>query len=146
MSPVWTERLAIEVLPADVCADVTVTLLVMVSAMVPLTFSEIVHEPAAGKLAPDRLSEAPPPFAATVPPQLLVRLLGNATASPDGKLSVNATPERAELELGLLMLIVKLVTPFSGMLGTPNACAICGGSNCTGITSKFLVDNEVLPA
>jgi hypothetical protein len=118
----------------------------MVSAMVPLTFSEIVHELAAGKLAPDRLRKAPPAFAATVPPQLLVRLLGNATASPDGKLSVKATPERAELELGLLMLNVKLVTPFSGMLGTPNAWAICGGSNCTGITSNFLVDNEALPA
>ena len=82
----------------------------IVPVVVPVTLSEITHELDAANVAPDKLT-APDPFAVMVPPQLLVRLLVEEIASPAGKLSANATLDNAELELGLLMLNVRLVMP-----------------------------------
>jgi hypothetical protein len=144
-SPACTTRLEVEVFPGGVWLEVMVTLLVIVPVFVPVTFNETRHDPTDGRVAPDKLTEDPPAIPVTVPPQLLVRLLGDATTNPDGKLSVNATPDNEAEELGLLMLKVRLVIPFSGMLATPNVLTICGGASCAGITVKT-TPNDVLPA
>lgn len=54
--------------------------------------TEIVHEPAGPRLAPDKLTDDEPSTAVAVPPQVLFRLPGVATTKPAGRLSVNATP------------------------------------------------------
>src|SRR5580698_8822014 len=127
--PPWTTSVAVEVLPAPVCVEVTVTLLLSVPVVVPITLKEIVQEAPAAKLPADKLAEEVPEAPVTVPPQpLSVKLLGVATASPAGKLSANEMPDKGVAELRLLMVNVKLVTPFKGMLAAPNVLVICGGN------------------
>ena len=62
---------------------------------------------------PDRLTEPLPATAVAVPPQAPVRLLGFATTSPAGRVSVNAIPFSVRLLFGLPMLKVSVVSPFT---------------------------------
>src|SRR6266566_2782177 len=94
--------------------------------VVPVTLNEIVHEPLAASVPAERLIEPDPAVAVVVPLHVLLRLLGFATTSPAGKLSVNATPLRLVV-FGLLMVNVRLVLAFSGIEAAPNAFAIVGG-------------------
>ena len=75
--------------------------------------SEIVFEPAVAVIVP--------------PPHEPVRPLGVATTDPPGNVSVNATPVSAVDVFELLIVSVRLVVPFSGMVSAPKALAIRGG-------------------
>src|SRR5258708_19998799 len=70
-----------------------------------------------------------PATAVAVPPQVFESALGVATTSPVGRVSVKATPVSATvLAAGLVMVKVREVVPFSGMVAAPNALAIDGGA------------------
>jgi hypothetical protein len=96
-----TKRDAVAVLPGGARAAVTVTALVFVPTVVPVTLTEIVQEPSTeptrsrSKL-PERLTLPLPAVAVTVPPNgaakhVPVSPFGVATTSPAGRLSVNRT-------------------------------------------------------
>lgn len=76
--------------------------------VVPVTFTEKVQEPPAAIVPPERFTEDPE--AVMVPePQDPVRPFGLATTRPAGRASVNATPARATVEFGLVMVKLKVV-------------------------------------
>src|SRR5271157_945125 len=110
-----TARLAVEVLPVPAFEEVTCTLLLNVPAVLPCTLTETAQDPPPAIAPPARLTELPPPAAVMPPPQLLVTPGVDATVMPLGKLSVNATPLRATLELGFVILSVKVLVPPSGI-------------------------------
>lgn len=87
-----TARLALEVLPVPASVEVTVTLLSLEPAVVPVTVSETTQEVPGLRLVPDRLTEEEPSAAVAVPLHVVVRFPGVATVRPSGRLSVNATP------------------------------------------------------
>lgn len=89
--------------------------------------TETVQLPLAGMVPPFRLIEPEPAVAVAVPLQSLVRPFGVATTRPAGKLSVKETPLSATPVFGFVMVKVKEVVPFSGMLAAPKALAIDGG-------------------
>ena len=67
---------------------------------------------------------------------------GVATTSPAGKVSVNATPvSDTAFAVGLVMLNVKLVVPFRGIVAAPNVLLIVGGA----ITVCDVAGLDVLP-
>ena len=75
---------------------------------------------------PDRAMEAAE--VVMVPePQEPVRPFGLATARPVGSVSPNATPLRATVALGLVMVKLRVVVAFRLMLAAPKALAIDGG-------------------
>ena len=117
---------AFEVLPVPPSVELTVTLLFLVPAVVPCTFTETMHEALDAKIPPERLTEPDPAVAVAVPPQPLLRLDGVATTKPEGRLSVNAIP-LAELVFGLLIVKVRLVVPFNGIVAAPNALVMDTG-------------------
>lgn len=117
---------ALDVLPVPPSVELTVTLLFLTPAVVPLILTETAQELLAPRVPPERLTDPDPATAVAVPPQALLRLDGVATINPAGRLSVNAMP-LAELLLGLLMVNVRLVTLFSGMLAAPNALLMLTG-------------------
>src|SRR5215471_8995394 len=98
----------LDVLPAPPSMEVTWTLLFLTPRLRAVTFSEKVQLVLAASVPPERLMLPDPAVAVAVPPQVLLKPLGVATARPDGKLSVNATPVRPPL-LGLLMVKVRVV-------------------------------------
>lgn len=108
----------------DVTADVV---LAKLPAAVPVTFTENVQEALAASVPPLRLT---PVFWVAVmvpPPQLPVRPLGVEIIKPAGRVSLKATPLSVVLVLGLLIVKLRLVEPFCGMLAAPNAFVIVGG-------------------
>jgi hypothetical protein len=74
-----------------------------------------VQEALVAKVLPDRVIELAPAVGLNVPPQVLLPFGVGATTSPDGKLSVNAMPVSVTVVFGLLMLMVTVVVPFSGI-------------------------------
>ena len=133
---------ALEVLPVPPLVEVTWTLLFFTPAVVPVTFTETVHEAPGVSVAPLKLTDEDPPTAVAVPPHVLVRFGVEATTSPAGRLSVKATPFRVRFWLVLLTVNVRLVVPFSGMVAAPNALAMVGGL----MTVKLAEDVLPLPA
>jgi hypothetical protein len=98
---------------------------------VPVTFTTTVQvAPGVVILPPVRVMLLPPAVARAVPPQLLESpLFGVATSSPEGSVSVKATPIKATvLAAGLVMVKVNEVVPFSTTLAAPKALAIDGGA------------------
>ena len=87
-----TVTLALDVFPVPAVVALTVTLLFLTPAVVPLTFADTVHDVPGARLAPLRLTDEEPFTAVAVPVQVLFRLLGVATIRPDGKLSEKAIP------------------------------------------------------
>jgi len=64
-----------------------------------------------------------------VPPHVVNRLGVAATCSPAGNVSVKPTPSCATvLAGGLVSVSVRLVEPFNGIIGAPNALAMDGGA------------------
>jgi len=92
-----TLRLAFEVFPVPPFVELTVTLLFFTPVVVPCTFTETVQLAPGARLAPERLTVEEPAVAVAVPPHVLFRLEGVATAKPAGRLSVNATPFSVKL-------------------------------------------------
>ena len=120
------EAVAVPSVPPSV--DVTLpVVLVSKPVATPVTFTVMVQVPLIGITPPARITEPVPAVAVTVPPQVLTKPLGLATSKPAGRLSVTATPDRAVVAFGLVMVMVKVVTPFSGITATPNALLIVGG-------------------
>src|SRR6266481_9928985 len=122
-----TVMLAFDVLPVPPSVEVTCTLLFFPPAVVPCTFTDTVQLAVAANVPPDRLTEPEPATAVAVPPQVLLRLLGVATTSPAGRMSVKAIPLSATVVFGLLMVKVSDVAPFSGIWAAPNALLMVGG-------------------
>src|SRR5215471_18056454 len=118
---------AFEVLPVPALVEVACTLLFLTPAVVPWTSTETVQLAPGARLTPVRLTDEEPPTPVAVPPQVLVRFGVEATTRPAGKLSVKATPFSVKLTLVLLMVKVRLVVPFNGMVAAPKALAIVGG-------------------
>ena len=89
-----TFMIADAVWPVPPSVDVTVpVVLFFVPAVVPLTFTENVHEALAAKVAPDKLTDPDPAAAAIVPPpQVPVRPFGVEITRPAGNASLNPTP------------------------------------------------------
>lgn len=125
-----TLMLAEAVPPVPPSFEVTLPVTLFLSpALVPVTFTENVHEVFAANVAPARLITLPPAVAVMVPPpQLPVRPLGFDTTSPVGNASLNATPVKAVVVFGFWMVKLKEVKPFSGMLAAPNALLITGAA------------------
>ena len=87
----------------------------------------MVQEAFAARAPPVSEMDPEPAAAVTVPPQLLVKPFGVATTRPAGSESLNATPLRASVVFGLLMLKVSDVELFRRMLAAPKALVIVGG-------------------
>ncbi len=137
----------LEVLPVPAIVSLTVTLLGANPATVPLTFTEIVHEAPAARLAPVKETLPEPAVAVGVVLQVFVRLLGLATTrvpgAAFGKVSVNEIPLSTEAALlfGLVIVNVRLVVPLSGMDEAPKTLLMVGGS----MTVKLGLAVAVLP-
>src|SRR5258708_20195776 len=97
-----TVTLGLEVFPVPPSVDVTCTLLFFTPAVVPVTFTDNVHEALIASVPPDRLTVPEPATAVAVPPQVLLNPLGVATTRPAGRLSVKATPVSATLAFGFV--------------------------------------------
>jgi hypothetical protein len=123
-----TVNVALEVFPVPPFVELTVTLLFFTPAVVPVTFTENVHEVDGTKLAPERLTlEEPATAVIAPPPQVPVNPLGVATTSPAGRLSVNAIPLSVEFVFELVIVKLRVVLPFSGTVAAPNDFVIEGG-------------------
>jgi hypothetical protein len=97
-------------------------------AAMPCTFTLTLQLAFAASVAPVRLIEPDPAAAVTVPVQVVTSPFGVATCKPAGRVSLNATPVSARLELGLLSVKVSEVFAFSRMLAAPKALVIVGGA------------------
>src|SRR5262245_64010407 len=122
-----TVMLAFEVLPVPPSVEVTSTELFLTPAIVPCTFNETVQLALAANVPADKLTVPAPATAVAVPPQLFVRFGVLATTRPAGRLSVNAKPFNVTAVLGLVMVNVNVVEPFSGIVNAPKALMIDGG-------------------
>ncbi len=118
---------AFDVLPVPPSVELTCTLLFFTPPVVPVTFTEIVHDALVASVPPDRLAEPAPATAVAVPPHVLVNPLGVATVRPAGRVSVNARPFSATLVFGLATVNVSDVLPLSTIVAAPNAFVIVGG-------------------
>jgi hypothetical protein len=96
--------------PGGASFEVTVLVVLVCTPMAtPVTFTENVHEAPAASIAPDRLMLFDPATAVIVPPpQEPVTPLGVDTISPDGSISVNASPVSA-IEFGLVRVKLRAV-------------------------------------
>lgn len=119
--------LAFEVLPTPPSVAVTCTLLFLTPAELPVTLTEKVQDPLAGKVPATRLVEDAPAVAVAVPPQVFAIPLGVAKTNPAGRASVNANPDSAMAAFGFCSVNVRLVTPPTGLLAAPKALLIVGG-------------------
>ena len=103
-----TVREVLEVLPVPATVSLTVTLLGAAPATVPFTFTEIMHDAPAAKLAPVKETTPEPATTAGAVLQVLVKPLGVATTrvpgAAFGKVSVNEIPFRTEAPNTLLMV------------------------------------------
>jgi hypothetical protein len=101
----------------------------LVPAVVPVTFTENVQLPLAAIVPPVRPIEPLPVTAVMVPvPQAPATPLGVATSNPPGRPSRKPTPVSPALGLGLLIVKVREVDPFSGMVAAPKALTKVGGA------------------
>ena len=122
---------AMAVLPVPLLVDVTVTELFFTPALVAVTLRETEQLPMAASVPSKRLTVPLPAVAVAVPPQVELRPLGVETTSPDGRVSVNATPVIGE-RLGFVIVNMREVAPPTGMDATPNALVIDGGDAMAG--------------
>jgi hypothetical protein len=110
---------AFEVFPVPACVDVAVTLLFLIPAVAPVTSREIVQEELTANVPAARLMDEAPAAAVMVPVQVVTTFGGVPTTKPAGRLSVNVTPVRARLALGLAIVKLSDVEPCSGMDAAP---------------------------
>ena len=93
-----------------------------VPAAMPVTLTENVQLALAARVAPLRLIAFVPWVAVIVPPpQEPVRPFGVEITRPAGNVSLKPTPVNPAVVLGFVMVKLKLVEPFSGMLAAPKA-------------------------
>ena len=101
-------------------------MLFFIPTLVPVTATEKEQELAAAKVNAVMPIVLPPAFAAILPVQLPLRLLGLATTRPDGKVSFAETLFKVNAEFGFAKVKVRDVVPFSGIVAGLNAFAIVG--------------------
>jgi hypothetical protein len=107
-----------------------------------MTLALNVQEPLPARAAPDRLMLVPAGLAVIAPPpQLPVRPLGVATTTPDGRASVKLMPLN-ELAFGFVMVKLRLVVPFNGMVSAPNAFWMLGGE---GVCAEATIADTKVP-
>ncbi len=121
-----TVSVAVEVLPVPPLVEVTVTLLLLIPEVIPVTFTSTLQFELAGTVPPDRLQDDAPTVAVAVPPQRSASCGLEAMMRPAGRVSVNATPVRA-VALGLTMMTCSDVVPFNGIVAAPKVLTILGG-------------------
>src|ERR1700730_18122085 len=116
-----TVALAEAVLPVPPSTEVTVlVVLFFVPNVVPVTFTPKVHEALDASVAAVKLTLPDPAVAVIVRlPQLPVSPCGVETPRPAGSESVKPTPVSAVEALGLLIVKLSDVDPFSTMLAAP---------------------------
>jgi len=97
-------------------------------AVTPVTFTPNVHDAFAASVPPDKFRLLAPAVAVTVPlPQVPVSPFGEEITRPTGNVSTNPTPVSADVfPAGFVIVKLKVVDPFSGMLAAPNALLIVG--------------------
>jgi hypothetical protein len=122
-----TAMLAFEVFPAPPSVDVICTLLFFTPGADPVTFSDTVQPELAARVAAFRLTEPVPAVAVAEPVHVLLRLLGEATTKPAGRLSVNSIPVSASPVFGFAIVKVSELVPFSGTVKAPKDLLIVGG-------------------
>jgi hypothetical protein len=77
--------------------------LFLVPAVVPVTFSEIMHSELATMVPAEKVTLPAPAAATSVPVQVLDIAFGEATTNPEGNVSVNDTPVRPAVTFWLKM-------------------------------------------
>ena len=92
--------LVFDVLPVPPSVEVTVTLLFFTPAVVPVTFTDTVHDALDARPPADRLTDDDPATAVAIPPHVLFKPLGAATTRPAGSVSVKATAVSATAVFG----------------------------------------------
>jgi hypothetical protein len=133
-----TVRVAVAVFPVPAVVSVTVTLLTSVPGVTPCMFNDTVHEAPCASVAPFKLTELPPATAVPVPPHVLEKLLGVATAMPAGSKSLNATPFRLRFAFEFEIVKVRLVVAPALMLDAPKLSAIFGGLITVSVAEEVL--------
>src|SRR5215510_1268988 len=118
--------------------ELTVTELTFTPAVVPCTLTDTAQLALAASVPPDRLTVPAPPVAVAVPPHVLFRFGVEATTSPAGRLSVNEMPVSTTFVFGLVMLMVSVVVPFSGIWCNVN-CLVAVGALATINVAVLLV-------
>jgi len=108
-------------------AELTVTLLLLEPALVPVTLTASVQLPLAASVTELRLTVPVPCVAVTEPPQVLLKPFGVATTTPEGSVSMKFKLVWATLAEGLVMVNVSEVLVFSGMEAAPKTLVIVGG-------------------
>jgi hypothetical protein len=125
-----TVKLVIKVLLVPAMAALTCTELFFTPSAVPVTLTENVQLPPPAMSAPERLTEEDPAVAVMVPaPQVPDNPFGVDTTSPAVSVSVKATPVNAAAAFGFVMVKLRLVVPFIGILVAPNPFVIDGGAS-----------------
>lgn len=125
-----TLMLADAVPPVPPSKEVTVpVVLFWVPAVVPVTFTEKVHEASGLSTAPVRTTLVSAAAAAMVPPPHVPLIpFGVEMASPDGSASAKAMLLRNTLGFGLVIVKVSVVVPFSATETAPNVLVMLGGA------------------
>lgn len=115
--------------PVPPSFDVTAPVVLFCApAAVPVTLTLKVHEELAASVPPARAMLAPLALAVIVPePQVPVTPGVADTVSPAGNVSLTATPLKATVAFGLVMVKLSVVLPFSGMETPPNVIVMVGG-------------------
>src|SRR5713226_1255335 len=101
----------------------TPVVLFFTPVVVPVTFTEMLHEPLAAAVPPLKLADPEPATAVVAPPHVLLSPLGLAITRPTGSASAKATPVRL-IVLELLIVKLRLVLALSGIEAAPNALLI----------------------
>src|SRR5579859_3618747 len=133
------------VVPVPPSVEVIAPVVLLASpAVVPFTSTLKVQDALWATVPPERLMKPVPAVAVTVPLQVLLTLgVGATTSVPvvEGSVSLNATPVRSPgaVRLGLLMVKVSVVMPFSGMLTAGlNALLMVGGATTVRVALAVL--------
>ena len=134
LDAVTTVKVAAQVFPVPPFVEYTVTLFVFVPVVFGVTLTLKLHEPLAARVAPDSITKVFPAFAVIVPPPHVPdRPLGVATTNPTGNESVNATPVKELLALGLVIVKVKDVVAPTSTVPAPNVLVIDGGDRTVSV-------------
>ena len=100
-------------------------------------FTLNVQDAPAGSVAPVRLTVPEPAVAVMVPPpHEPLRPFGVATIRPDGSVSVKPTPLNDAAAFGFVMVKLRLVLPFGGIVAAPKVLVIVGAK--TRVVSTFV--------